>query len=265
MREVRTVLRSVLSKTLWDQRRSLTWWAVGLLAVVAVYVLPYQQYLDQGALNINTDSGLYQALGFDTSPAGYLQGTMFGLLGPLLLIMAAVVAGARAVAGDKETGLLDLLLAHPVSRSRLLWERFGALAVTTAWLGLVAWVGTVAATGAADMGIGTGNLAAAVAGMALLALGFGTLALAAGAVSGRRGLVLGVTAALAVAAYLVHAIAPQISELDGLKRLSPFYYFIGGDPLRTGFDLGHLAVLAVIPLVLLGVALVALNRRDIAT
>jgi ABC-2 type transport system permease protein len=258
------MLRNVFAKTLWDQRRSLLWWAVGLLGVVVVYVLPYRQYLEQGALNVDYDTALYQAVGFDATPAGYLQGALFSLTGALLVIMAAVVAGARAIAGDEEAGMLELLLAHPVSRTRLVLERFGALAATVAWLGLVVWAATIAAAGAADMGIASSRITVTVLGLALLALGFGTVALAAGAITGRRGLVLGVTAALAVAAYLANAVAPQVQALGGVQKLSPFYYYLGGDPLRTGLDLGHLAVLATIPLALLAVAVWSLSRRDVA-
>jgi ABC-2 type transport system permease protein len=256
------MLRNVFTKTLRDQRRALLWWAVGLLAVIAVYVLPYRQYLDQGALDFDTDSTLYQALGYDSSPAGYLQGSVF-LIGTLLMIMAAAVAGARAIAGDEEAGILDLLLAHPVSRSQLVLERFAALAVTVALLGLVVWAGTVAAASLTDMGIGTEPITAATLGLALLALGFGTVALAAGALTGRRGLVLGITA-LAVGAYLAYTVGGQVKGMDGLRKLSPFFYYLGGDPLRTGLDLGDLAVLATIPLALLAVDVWSLNRRDIA-
>jgi ABC-2 type transport system permease protein len=184
------VLPSVLVKTLWDQRRSLGWWSLGLVAVVAVYVLPYRQYMASGVVNNNPDSALYEALGYDASPPGYLQGTVFALLGPLLVLMMAVSTGTRAVAGDEEAGTLDLLLAHPVSRTRLVLERFGALAAAVAWLGLVFWAATVAAVAAADLGVGTGRIAAATAGLVLLALDFGSVALAAGARSGRRGLTL---------------------------------------------------------------------------
>jgi ABC-2 type transport system permease protein len=206
---VSLVLRNVFAKTLRDQRRSLGWWSLGLVAVVAVYVLPYRQFLDSGMLDNNTDTPIYQALGYDNSPAGYLQGTLFALLGPLLVVMMAVAAGARAVAGDEEAGTLDLLLAHPVSRTRLVIERFGALAAAVTLLGLLVWAAAVAAVAAADMGIGAGRLAAATLGLVLLALGFGTVALAAGAASGHRGLTLGVTAAVAVAAYLAHTVAPR--------------------------------------------------------
>jgi ABC-2 type transport system permease protein len=114
------------------------------------------------------------------------------------------------------------------------------------------------------MGIGTEPITAATLGLALLALGFGTVALAAGALTGRRGLVLGTTAALAVGAYLTYTVGGQVKGMDGLRKLSPFFYYLGGDPLRTGLDLGDLAVLATIPLALLAVGVWSLNRRDIA-
>jgi ABC-2 type transport system permease protein len=258
------MLRNVFTKTLFDQRRAQLWWAVGLLAVIAAYVAPYRRYLEQGMLNINTDNAMYRAIGYDNSPAGYLQGTLYGLTGALVIIMAAAATGARAIAGDEEAGTLDLLLAHPVSRTRLVLERFAALAATVALLGLVVWAATVAAVNLADMGIGADRIAVTTLGLVLLALGFGTAALAVGAVIGRRGLVLGVVAALAVGAYLAYTVGGQVQSLEAMGKLSPFYYYLGGDPLRTGVDLGHVAVLAAIPLVLLGVALWSLTRRDIA-
>jgi ABC-2 type transport system permease protein len=259
------MLRNVFTKTLFDQRRSLLWWAVGLLAVIAAYVAPYRQYLEQGMLNVNTDNAMYEAIGYDNSPAGHLQGTLYGLTGALLMIMAAAATGARAIAGDEEAGTLDLLLAHPVSRTRLVLERFAALATSVALLGLVVWAGAMLAADVADLGVGAGPITAATLGLALLALGFGMVALTAGALTGRRGLVLGVTAALAVAAYLAYTVGGQVQSLEAARKLSPFYYYLGGDPLRTGPDLGHLVVLTAIPLALLALALWSLNHRDIAT
>ncbi len=263
------MLPSIFGKTLWDQRRSLLWGAIGLGLVVFVYVPVYPSYRDAGLLEMK-DAGLPEdlatAMGFDdlASPAGYLEGTLFGLLGPLLLIMFAAATGARAIAGDEEAGMLDLLLAHPVSRTRLVLERFGALAAAIALLGSVVWVATLAAISLAGIDIGADRITAAAVGLALLGLSFGAIALATGAISGSRGLVLGVTAALAVAAYLTHSFAPQVEGLEPLRNLSPFYYCLGSDPLRTGFHPGHLAMLEVIPLALLGIALWSFNGRDVA-
>jgi hypothetical protein len=153
--------------------------------------------------------------GWQPPIAGWGRRAAAALLGPLLVVMMAVVTGARAIAGDEEAGSLELLLAHPVSRTRLLLERFGALTTAVCLLGLIVWAATVAVVAAADMGIGADRLAAATLGLVLLVLGFGTVALAAGAASGRRGLTLGVTAALAVTAYLANTVAPQVDSLKG--------------------------------------------------
>lgn len=261
-----SLLRSVFAKTLWDQRRMWLWWGVGLLAVVVVYVAPFEQYREQGILDVDVDIGIYQALGIrDLATAeGYLQGTLFGLLGPLLVIMAATVAGARAIAGDEEAGTLDLVLAHPVSRTRLVLERAGALAVAMAWLGLVVWAAGAVAVRASDMGIPLDRLAAAVAGLVLLGVVFGALALALGAVVGRRPLVLGLTAAVAVAAYLANNLALQFEALEPARFASPFHHALGRDPLRTGFDPGGTTVLVAIAAGLVAAAVWAFNRRDVA-
>jgi ABC-2 type transport system permease protein len=210
----------VFAKTLCDQRRWLCWWLLGLAAVTPVFVLPYRQVLDWGRLK--------------------------------------ATGGAGAIASDEEADALELL-AHPVSRTRRLLERFGALAAAVTLLGLVVWA---AAAAAADMGLRADRIAATL-GLVLLALGFGTAAVAADARSGHRGATLGFTAALAVAAYLTNTVASRVDALKAAQKWSPFYY-LGGDPLRTGADVGDLAVLAAIPLVMVGLALWWLNRRGVA-
>ena len=101
-------------------------------------------------------------------------------------------------------------------------------------------------------------------GLALLALGCGTVALAAGAVTGRHGLALVTTAASLSPSTSPNAVARRSMRWRALQKLSPFYCYLGGDPLRTGLDLDHLAVLATIPLALLAVGVWSLNRRDLA-
>jgi ABC-2 type transport system permease protein len=256
------VLRSVLGKTLRDQRRSLLFWGLGFLAMIFLYVSPYQAFVDQGILDM-TGGTIYETIGFDPSPAGYLRGTVFGILGPILLTMAAATYGARAIAGEEEAGTLDLLLAHPVSRARLVLERFAALVTTVLLLGLIIWIALVAATTVAEMDIPLDLLAQAVLGLALVALTFGALALAVGAAVGRRSVVLGVTAALAVLSYIAFTFAPSVDALSFLEPLSPFTWFLQQNPLIDGLDPGGLALLVAVPLVLGALAVPALQRRDV--
>ena len=98
----------------------------------------------------------------------------------------------------------------------------------------------------------------------MLGLTFGALALALGCATGNRGLSIGVASALGVVAYFLNALVPLVEVLEPSRKLSPFYYYIGADPLTNGLNLGHVAVLIGLAVVLLAVAIITFNRRDLA-
>ncbi len=99
----------------------------------------------------------------------------------------------------------------------------------------------------------------------MLGLLFGSIAFALGAATGRRGLARGVTALLAVAAYLASTLSPLVHGLGALRQASPWFHALGVDPLATGFAAGHLLVLVGMTAAVVGAGLVAFDRRDLAT
>ena len=101
--------------------------------------------------------------------------------------------------------------------------------------------------------------------LVLLTLVFGVLALAIGAASGRRALSIGLASGLAVAAYVIAALAPLASWLDRVKLVSPYYYYSHGDPLRHGLDLTDAIVLLVAAIAIAATCLFVFRRRDLAT
>ena len=62
---------------------------------------------------------------------------------------------------------------------------------------------------------------------------------------------------------MVHAFAPLVERLEPLQRFSPFYHYIGNDPLRNGVAAGHVAAMVGVTVALLALALVTFNRRDV--
>ncbi|MEX2184608.1 MAG: ABC transporter permease subunit [Chloroflexota bacterium] len=263
------MLRSVFGKALWDNRRGLLGWAVGISAVGVMYAAFYP--------TVNTPEmaealkayppGLLDAIGFTdiTSAAGYLGSTTFGILGPTLVIIFAASMGASAIAGDEQSGLLDLPLAHPVSRWRLLLERFAAILVSVFIACAVLALALIAIAGPADLGsIGPANTAAAAAHLALLGVWFAALALAVGGLTGRRTVVYAAVGAIGVAAFLGNNLAPAVEGLAWAQDVSPFHYLSGGAPLRNGFQVLDAFVLAATSAVLLVVGGLAFDRRDIA-
>ncbi len=266
------MLRNVFLKTLRDARRAVAWWSLGLAGTAALIVSVYPTIRDNRQLTQAVEDypealKAFFAFGgeFDyQSGAGYLGSELFSFMAPLLLLIAAIGAGARAVAGEEEQGTLDLLLANPLSRRRLALEKLGALAAELAILSLALWLSLLASAAAAGMEISAANLAAATASAALLALAFGAIALLAGAASGRRGLAIGLAAAAAVAAYLVSSLAPLVDFLRPLRQASPFYHYVASDPLRHGLALDHAGFLLLLSAAAAALAPLALEHRDLA-
>lgn len=257
----------VLMRTLHDLARSLAWWALGLVGLAGMMVGVYPSVRDNPAVSSiaeNYPEALQELFsfggGFDySSPAGYLGIELFSLMVPLLLIIAAVATGAGGIAGEEDRGTMELLLANPVTRRRIVLEKGAAMAVESVLLGAVLWAALAIGAALIGMEVSAWRIAAAVTAAVLLAAAFGAIALLAGAVLGRRGPAVGVTAALAVAAYLVNSLAGLVTALEPLRPLTPFFHYEDPDPLRTGFAWGHLAVLAAIALVAAGAAAVAVT------
>ncbi len=266
------MLNSVFLKTLRDLRRGFIWWSVGLAGMSALMVSVYPSVRGNAALNklvqdypeaLKGFFGLGGELDY-TSAAGYLGMELFSLMVPLLLLIAAIAAGSGAVAGEEDRGTLDLLLSLPVSRTRLALEKFGALVTESVALGLVVWISLWIGAVAVGMEITAAKLAAATADAVALAVAYGAIALLVGCATGRRGLAIGITAAAAVAAYLINSLAPLVGLLDPVQKLSPFYYYAAQNPLRAGLDPLHLLVLLAIAAVGAAGSALAVRRRDLA-
>ena len=264
------MLRSVFGKTLWDERRGILIWSIGIAAVGVMYAAFYPtlnspemiQFMEAYPREIMDAMGITDL----TSPEGYLGGTTYGILGPVLILVFASSLGARAIAGEEEAGRLDVLLAHPVTRWRVVIERAAAMLVALALAGLVLLLGMIVMAGVAEFAsIGVANLAAASGQLVLLGLFFGTLALAVGALTGSRGLALGVVAMVGVLTYFANNLGPSVDWLAWSQDVSPFHYYSGGEPLRNGFQLMDSLVLLGASLLLVAVAVIGFERRDVAT
>jgi ABC-2 type transport system permease protein len=262
----------ITAKTLRDQRRALVGWAIGMAALVLLYASFYPSIRSNAATLNKYMESLPEALknmignsGDISSPVGYVRSEIFSTMGPLLLLILAIGSGARAIAGEEEGRTLDLLLANPVSRRSVVLQKFWAMVASTSGVGLVLLVSIALFGPPFGLHIGVVDLAAAVVSAIALAVSFGSIALAVGCWRGRRGIAIAASTSLAVVAYLLNILAPSVEALDRSQVLSPFYHYIEYDPLRTGFSALHLFVLVAIASAGLALALLAFERRDLAS
>lgn len=257
------VLRGVLQ----TQRRSLALWSIAVAAVSAVYVSFYPAMgggEEMQALIDNMPEGLVTALGYDQigTAGGYLSSTVYGILGPVLLLVFAIGTGARLVAGQEEDSTLELELASPVARRQVFTERLVALWADVVALTLVLTVVVLALVPVLDMDVTVGRILAGSTGLGLLVAGMGTLSFAVGAATGRRGAALGTAAAVAVASFMLDAIGPTV-ELGWMTAISPFSWYLGDNPLVEGWDAAGLAKLALVPVVAAAGGWRYFDRRDL--
>ena len=261
------MLRDIWTKTLWDQRRSLLGWAIGFAAVSLVYgaFYPFAATPGYAELIESLPPALADAMGWGdiSTPHGYLGATVFGILGPVLAIIMSIGLGTRAIAGSEEDGSLEMLIAHPVTRTEVVVQKAVALALATLMAGVIVLVAILAIRGPIDLDLPFAHIAAASLDLALMGLLFGSLAILVGGITGKRGVAISVTAAVVVIAYLANGLAPQVDALAWLQTLSPFYWADGTGTLRDGIDPLNTLLLGGTAVVLVAAAAFAFNRRDV--
>jgi ABC-2 type transport system permease protein len=259
----------IVRKELRDQRRALVGWGGGLVAMVALYGSFWPSIRDNAEQFETYMENLPEALRSwigelsIATPVGYLQGELFTFLGPALILVFAIGAGARSVAGEEEQRTMDLLAVAPITRGRIVLEKFAAMTLTAVAIGVVLWLAIVILGPLFDLRVPAARVAAATLQLVLLGVAFGGISMVLGCWLARRGLAIGITAALAVATYLLNAFAPAVEGLGWAAKLSPFFYYMDGPPLAEGLNVAHAVVLVAIAAAALVGSLLLFDRRDI--
>lgn len=258
---------NLLRRELREGRVGLLGWTLGLAAAVIMYVPFYPSIGGSGMMETYLEAfppEVARLFGFDrmATGAGYVHASYFGLMAFLLLSIAAIGWGTRALAGAEASGSLELTLAHGVTRWQVVLEGALALllrvAVVSAAASLVIW----ALNGSAQLELDPRGLVAVTVALFLLASLTGAAALFGGAASGRPGVATGLGAGVAVAGYVLDAVA-DLAGAPWLARLSPYHWAFGSDPIVTGFDAGGLAALAAGFAVLVLAGGWLFSRRDL--
>ncbi len=265
------LLRNLFVKSLLDHRRGLAWWVLGVVLLSAAMTAFYpsistndavQDYLDSYDPDLLAMFGLSENLDI-TSGAGYLNAEMFGFMIPVLVIIFAVSLGASAIAGEEDRRTMEILLSEPVSRSRVLLEKYAFLLAANAMLAVVVWLSLAVGAVAVGMDVSMFKLAQATVSSALLGLTFGSLAFGIGAFTGNRGLSVGVSAGAAAASYVINTLASIVDFLEPAKWVSPFFYYNGNVPIANGLDPLHVGLLLLVIAVPATAGYLAFLHRDL--
>jgi ABC-2 type transport system permease protein len=264
----------VLRRELADHRRAVVAWSAGAGLLSAIYILFYPTIRSNGAgiqqllesmPKAFRDAFLGTGVSY-LSPSGYLGTELFGILVPVLLLVMGILAGSRALSAEERNGTIDLLLSTPLRRRRLAVEKaVGAHAPVFA-VAAVIWLAVAVIGPSQGLTVSLGGLAVALAAVALLALGFGLLAFLVASATGSSSVGGAIAAALAVAMYVLNIFGSLVPGLTGFTNaVSPFHWVGGAGVLANGVAWSGMLLLVACPIVLLGLSILAYERRDLTT
>ncbi|MEO7979817.1 MAG: ABC transporter permease subunit [Sporichthyaceae bacterium] len=265
----------VLAGMLRDRRRSTLWWTLAVAAMSVTFAAAYPSVRDsarqlESYMN-SLPQGLSELLGAGTgigTPAGYLSSQLYANVLPVLLVVLGIGTAAWSIAGAEADGTLEMLLASPVSRTRVALERLvgiGLVTLVVVGTTTIALVATAPVFGLAalpDDALWAAGLAVWTLTMCVAGITHGV-----GAATGSRGTAVAVGSAAAAGTYVLYGLAALVEPLQPLRWLSPWFWFLDADPLVEGFGARLWLQAVLLPLAVATVAVAAgllrLRRRDL--
>jgi len=260
------MLRSIWTKTLREYRLPILGWGLGLAGLVYFTIVSYGQLSLSARQDAAHFAGTLRFFGDPvalTTPTGYTTWKQMGSL-PLILGIWAVLAGARLLRREEEHHSLDLLLATPRSRPRVLVEKVLALVGALAVIGLLIGLGALGGEARAGVQVDAGGALLAGLNVSLAALVFALLALLLAQVLRTAGAAAGLAGAVMGLAWLMDGTS-RVANAGWLGHLSPLYYCDLSKPLipSSGTNGGGLLVLAVLAGLFGGASVPLFVHRDI--
>ena len=240
-----------------DQQRGwIAGWAIGL-AVLAYFLVSITKVLVDALESI---PGLTKYLSA-TGVSGYSDFVGVIWFGTALLIIAIfVIVQVNGWVADDAEGRLELTLAQPVSRTRIVLERIASLLVAVAIIaGLSTLVAYLAATAT---GVDMPVARTALAGLLMLPVAFALGGVGQALAGWRPRVAVGILAVVTVTSYFTQQFAPIFGWPDWTARTSVFALY--GVPLSRD-DWPGTGVLMGIGLAGTAIAIAAMRHRDVGT
>jgi ABC-2 type transport system permease protein len=181
------------------------------------------------------------------------------------LVFAVGFAGA-AIAGERQRGTLEVLLARPVSRRRVYLTALVAsalfIAITVAALSLGAVAGAAIVGRVAELG--PGNVPILWLNASLLFWAFAAVSLAASVSFDRLTPAIGLSLAFVLISYFLDVIGELWPDAAFLQPYSLFHYLDARAALAGLPDPANFVVLAGVIAAAVAYALIVFPRRDLA-
>lgn len=192
---------------------------------------------------------------------GYIHAYFFSYM-VIVIGIFTILAGSGLLVGDEEAGRLDLILAHPISRSKIFWGRALGFVSATALILLIVYIGFIVVIPTTVMDVNAGIMVLPFLSLFALLIFFGMLALLLSFLLPSRRLAAMTSGLLLVASYFITSLSNLDDSLEGAANLSPVTYLQGGYAIE-GLNWSWLGALLGLGFLFLLAAWAFFERRDI--
>ncbi len=262
---------------LWELRRRRTtiiWWTIGSVAMTALIIALFPSIRDQAAEMNKVINQLPPELrGLKSGGSGivdvgdplqFLNSQLYYATLPLIWIILAITRGSSALGREESSKTLEVLLAQPISRTKLLTGKLLSFFIEFALVAGATLLATVALAPIADMHVSAARLTMATIYTALFCFSFGLIAFSmqAGSILTRR-LATAAAVVIGFGGYLFASLSSMTDWLRWPVKFLPYHYFTPLDPLIGKVPRGLVVYLVSIFIITISFAIVGFRRRDI--
>lgn len=258
------MLRAIWSKSLRGYRVPIMCWGFGLGLLMLIEVASATPAIRAAYASLAPS---YRFLGEASNvqePANYVTARLLEVFAPILFCIWPILAAANLVRGDEERGTMDVMLATPRSRARVILEKLSALIIALLLITLLLGLGILAGEPqVGGMQVDAGRAFLTALNVCLLAFFLAMVALLISQFTNSRGVAAGWASGLMVLAFFLDGTGRVVSG-TWVQYLSPFYYYNLNRPLISDYNGSPAAALLLLGLGLLCalVSIVLFARRD---
>ncbi|MBP7807491.1 ABC transporter permease subunit [Candidatus Saccharibacteria bacterium] len=196
------MFKNILSKTLYEKRWMMVAWSLGMIITAAITMALYPSFSQLGAdefVNSVPDSlkSLIGSVESFKSIPGYVAQQIYGPQIPIMTIVLAIVLYVGIGVGEEDRGVLQTLMAQPITRTQLYLQKLYAGGIILTAVSVAVAVGVLGGVVALGEDISLVRLFQATLMLSLLNIAYGVVAYAIGLGTGKKALAIGIASTYA--------------------------------------------------------------------
>jgi ABC-2 type transport system permease protein len=259
----------LLLQELRSRRNAIIGWAIGLTLLPAIYVGIYPQFAeDLAGMGAILEMDIYKAMGMNFGTfEDWMASTVINIV-PILVAIYAVLDATGTLAGEEDSGKLELIVALPIPRWQIVTVKAIAHGIALFLILLLVAISTTIVFLAIESDVETILTAWDVLWGLLytwpIVMAFGMISLFLGTFAPSRRIAALIATVVVVVSYFGANLASQVSALESIQPFFLFHYLDSTAALWVnGPQTSDVLILLGVSLVAFLLAVVFFQRRDI--